>query len=110
MLDWLDGEVAERDRRAAAKCRARLRMLHTDGRDLRRPIADYLRDGIYELRLAFGSVNYRLLYFFADKKVAVVSHGLAKEARVPPAEIDLALRRRAIFESDPERHSHYEKD
>ena len=105
---WLENEVARTDRRAAAKLRARLNMLRTDGRDLRRPIADYLRDGIYEVRAQFGSVNYRLLYFFFGDAVAVVSSGLTKEAKMPDREIDLAVRRKALFESDPERHTYEE--
>lgn len=60
----MDDVVAKRDRRAVAKLRARIKMLQSDGRDLRRPIADTLRDGIYELRAEFGGINYRLLYFF----------------------------------------------
>jgi hypothetical protein len=27
-------------------------------------VADYLRDGIYELRPTFGGIHYRILYFF----------------------------------------------
>jgi hypothetical protein len=39
--------------------------------ELRRPEADYLQDGIYELRVGFQHVNYRMLYFFY-KNIAVV--------------------------------------
>lgn len=103
---WLNNEVAKRDRRALAKLRARIHMLRTDGRDLRRPIADILRDGIYELRAQFGGVNYRLLYFFAGGTAAIVSHGITKESRVPEHEIELATRRKALWESDPERYTY----
>jgi len=101
---WMDNVVAKRDRRAVAKLRARIRMLRSDGRSLRRPVADTLRDGIYELRAEFGGVNYRLLYFFIGSMAAVVSHGLTKEAKVPAHEIDLAVQRKALCESDPERY------
>lgn len=63
-----------------------------------------MRDGIYELRTQFGGVNYRLLYFFIGNMAAVVSHGLTKEAKVPPADIDVAVRRKALVESDAERY------
>ena len=33
-----------------------------------------------------------MLYFF-DARVAVISHGITKEGRVPPREIDLAVER-----------------
>ncbi len=83
-------------------------MLAELGRDLRRPRADYLRDGIYELRTQFGGLNYRVLYFFHNDCIAVVSHGLTKEAEVPTREINLAIRRKAVFESDPEKYRHEE--
>ena len=55
------------------------------GHEIRRPEADLLRDGIYELRIGLQGINYRVLYFFHGKEAAVVSHGLTKERRVPPA-------------------------
>jgi phage-related protein len=70
--------------KALDKCRVKLERLRDLGHELRRPEADYLRDGIYELRVRVGSVNYRMLYFFHENMAAVVSHGLTKEKRVPP--------------------------
>lgn len=110
VLDWLDGEVARRNRRAAAKCRAWLNLLKSNGRDLRRPIADYLRDDIYELRIQLNNINYRLLYFFSGNTVAVVSHGIVKESKVPDKEIELARERKVLFESDPEEYSYEEEN
>lgn len=43
------------------------------GHELRRPEADFLRDGIYELRVSLQGQQYRMLYFFHGKVVAVVS-------------------------------------
>ena len=60
--DWLL-ELKRRNRRAFAKCVVRIRRLAELGHELRRPEADLLRDGIYELRAREGRVNYRLLYF-----------------------------------------------
>jgi hypothetical protein len=48
-------------------------MLEQQGHELRRPIADFLRDGIYELRPSVQGVNYRILYFFSGRNVVVVS-------------------------------------
>lgn len=105
---WLDTHVARRDRRAAMKCTVRLELLRDHGSDLRRPYADYLRDGIYELRLEFGGVNYRILYFFHRAEAVVVTHGLTKEAKVSAGEVDLAVRRKGLFESNPGRHTYEE--
>lgn len=74
------------------------------GHELRRPEADLLRGGIYELRVRLGTVNYRMLYFFHGRLAAVVSHGLTKEKVVPPAEIDEAIGRKIRFEAAPEKH------
>ena len=76
------------------------------GHELRRPEADYLRDDIYELRIAYRSVQYRLLYFFYRRNTAVISHGIVKGQRVPPAEIDLAVQRKRAFEQNPGQHTY----
>ena len=102
--------VGKRDRRIVAKCWARLDILAECGNKLRRPVADYLRDGVYELRLEYVGVNYRILYFFSGSECVVASHGLTKESRVPDREIDLAIRRKQRFESDPERFSYERED
>jgi len=78
------------------------------GHELRRPIADFLRDGIYELRVRHGRVNYRLLYFFHGNVAAVLSHGLTKEKRVPPREIEKAIERKRKFEQNPQQHTQEE--
>jgi hypothetical protein len=78
------------------------------GHELRRPEADYLRDGIYELRVGLQGTNYRMLYFFHGRVAAVLAHGLVKEREVPPREIEEAIRRKWKFESTPERHTYKE--
>ena len=65
------------------------------GHELRRPEADFLRDGIYELRVSLRAVQHRVLYFFHGAMAAVVSDGLVKE-RVPPKEIDRAVRGESV--------------
>lgn len=106
---WLDEFVAKRNRKALIKCRGRLNYLAAQGRDARRPYADYLRDGIYELRAECGNVNYRLPYFFSGNAAVVIAHGLTKENKVPDKDIDLAIARKKAFESNPEGHSYYEE-
>ena len=102
LRDWLDGLP----RKATDKCLVRLERLEELGHELRRPEADLLRDGIYELRTKHQRVNYRMLYFFHGQEAVVVSHGFSKQqAQVPPREIDLALRRKAEFEKNPEAHT-----
>jgi len=105
LVVWLDG-LPEK---AGFKCLARLRLLASEGHRLRRPAADYLRDGIYELRVRVGNVQYRILYFFHGHFSVVVSHGFTKhEAAVPPVEIEQALRRKQAFEADPAGHTYPE--
>ena len=106
---WLDEIVVKRDRRIAAKLELRIEMLRNEGRNLRRPISDYLRDGIYELRAKLGAVNYRLLYFF-EGSCAVISDGCTKEARIPTREIEIAIGNKQLFKTDPEKYTFKEKD
>ena len=61
------------------KCYLRLERLREMGHEMRRPEGDYLRNGIYELRVGLRGVHYRILYFFHETAAAVVSHGLVKE-------------------------------
>ena len=103
--DWF-GRLPDK---AQVQCRARLGLLADQGHELRRPAADYLRDGIYELRAKAGRVQYRMLYFFHGRAAVVISHGIIKsEAGVPPIEIDRARRRKQTFEADPRRHIYKE--
>ena len=103
VLDWLR-ELRRQDCRAYAKCQVRIRRLGDEGHALRRPEADYLRDGIHELRIRHGHVNYRILYFFYGQNVVILAHGLTKEWQVPDAEIERAIHRKRDFESNPKDH------
>ena len=104
-LDWFDRLPTQ----AKVQCRARLQLLADQGHLLRRPAADYLRDGIYELRAKAERVQYRMLYFFHGRAAVVISHGITKqEAAVPPIEIERARRRKQAFEADPRRHAYKE--
>ena len=105
VLDWLDRLSAK----ARAKSLVRIERLKELGHQLRRPEADYLGDGIYELRISLAGIHHRILYFFAGHAVAVLSHGLVKERAVPPKEIELAVRRKSQFEANPEDHTYGEE-
>lgn len=91
---------------AAAACYDRIESLVALGHELRRPLADALRDGIRELRARHLNTHYRVLYFFHGKGVAVLAHLVShKKGAVDPADIDRALRRKARFEADPASHT-----
>jgi len=109
VLDWLR-QLRHQNRRAYAKCLVRIQRLVDEGHALRRPEADYLRDGIHELRIRDGHVNYRILYFFHGQNVVILAHGLTKEDQVPEAEIDRAIRRKRSFEASPQDHIWEETD
>lgn len=103
VINWLD----QQDRKVQDKCLVKIERLQELGYDLRRPEADLLRDGVYELRVRHGNVNYRLLYFFHEGR-AVLSHGLTKEDTVPNRQIDLAVANKARYVRDPIRHTYTE--
>ena len=107
VLDWLQ-DLQEENVKAWANCRAKIVLLSQFGHELRRPAADFLRDGIYELRAKQGQVQYRILYFFHGRNVAVLSHSLTKEDSIPAVEIELSLKRKRLFEQDPEKHTYGE--
>lgn len=104
VLAWLDTLPAK----AQDKCVVRIERLRELGHELRRPEADLLRDGIYELRVGLQGRNYRLLYFFHGKTVAVLAHGIVKEREVPPREIAVAIERKRRFGQNPDAHTYRE--
>ena len=102
VIDWLDTIPGK----AVDKCIVKIERLEEKGHELRRPEADFLRDGIYELRTRYQNVQYRILYFFHGNKAVVLSHGITKQrAEVGDKEIQAAINRKAAFESAPARHT-----
>jgi phage-related protein len=108
VLDWLS-ELRRGDQRAYASCVAAIERLSEFGHELRRPLADFLLDGIYELRIRKGRVNYRILYFFHGRNLAILGHAVTKEDKVPKTDIERAIRRKKAFEADPTRHTYSEE-
>lgn len=107
IVDWLR-ELKKTNRKGFARCVGRISQLESTGYELRRPSADYLRDGIYELRAKHVKVQYRILYFFYGQNVAIVSHGIIKEqSAVPDIEIEQAIKRKKNFVENPEAHTYH---
>ncbi len=105
IVEWLR-DVRKKDPKGFLNCLARVNQLEMYGHELRRPAADYLRDGIYELRAKHRKVQYRLLYFFHGPNVAVIDHGIIKEqSAVPEIDIERALERKKKFEDNPVEHT-----
>lgn len=102
--DWLQG-LRFTNHRALAKCNTRLRQLAELGFEIRRPQADYLREGIYELRIRSGHEQLRILYFFHGRNVVVLAHALGKEERLSEPDLHRALIRKRAHEADPEAHT-----
>jgi phage-related protein len=105
VVNWLR-ELLRTNERAWSNCRARIELLAQSGHELRRPAADYLRDGIYELRAKQGHVQYRLLYFFHGRQVAILAHSLTKEDKIPDVDIERAIKRKKLFEANPKEHTY----
>lgn len=109
VLEWLK-ILLKHDRKGYANCVARIQQLASTGYELRRPVADYLRDGIYELRAKHLRVQYRILYFFSGQNVAILAHAITKdEDRVPDTEIERAIQQKAEFEANPAVHTYVEE-
>ena len=86
-----------------AKVAKWLGMLEREGPNLPRPYADVIRGKIRELRVSFGGMHHRFLYFFDEKRI-VVTHGFVKKSSaVPEEEILRALRSMTDFNQRIER-------
>ncbi len=65
--------------------------LRKQGHNLRRPLADYLGNGIYELR----PKDNRIFYFFFLKDSAVLVHAIKKKTdKIPKQDFKLCLKRK----------------
>ena len=76
------------------KAAAWIGLLQEKGPNLQRPYADLLDEPIRELRVSFGRLEIRLLYFIHGKSI-VLTHGFVKKTqKTPREEIDMAKRYR----------------
>jgi phage-related protein len=108
VLQWLQ-ELQARNARAYAKCVAAIQELAARGHELRRPLAENLGGGLYELRVRVGRENHRILYFFHGRNVTILAHALTKEDVIARSDMDRAARRRALFQANPARHAYEEQ-
>lgn len=99
-LDWLLEQSAD----AQKRCGAALLLLARQGHEARRPLAENLGGGLYEMRAHVGRVQYRFLYFFHGQTAVVLTLGFTKEGKIPPMEIKRAQAMREVFEKDPANH------
>ncbi|WP_207554312.1 MULTISPECIES: type II toxin-antitoxin system RelE/ParE family toxin [Moorena] len=110
VLEWLT-QLLQSDRKGYANCVARIKLLAASGYELRRPVADYLRSGIYELRAKHRRVQYRILYFFYGQNVTILAHAITKEqAAVPDIDIERAILRKGLFEENAHVHTYVEEE
>ena len=100
VFDWMQTLPDD----ALDKITGRLKLLAAEGNRLRRPYADYIGNGIYELRARTGNVQYRILYFFHGTEVIVLSSGFTKERRIPKTELTRTKTRKDKFELNPQKH------
>lgn len=62
------------------------------------PYSEQLEDGIFELRIKFGSNITRILYFFFVGKNIILTNGFMKKTqKTPPNEIAKAKQYRKIY-------------
>lgn len=99
-LDW----ILEQSQAAQVRCLAAIDLLAEQGHEARRPLAENLGEGLYELRVHVGRVQYRFLYFFFGQTAVVLTHGFTKERKIPKGELKRAQALRAEFEQDPANH------
>jgi phage-related protein len=82
--------------REQAKVYAYIRELKKQGNSLRRPMADYLEDGIYELR----PKDNRIFYFFYLRDRAMLVHAIKKHVKkVPENDLRLCIKRKIEIEA-----------
>ena len=69
LVKWLEKQT----RKVQDKCIIMIDMLAAEGYELRRPYADYLDKGIYELRPIVKRVQYRILYCFVGENIVLLT-------------------------------------
>jgi len=106
LIEWLK----KQSQKVQDKCTAMIELLAASGHELRRPYADYIDKGIYELRPTVKRVHYRILYCFVGKNIVLFTHGLVKTDKIPRGEIKRAIEYRDKFIQDPSLRSYEMKD
>jgi len=87
--------ISELTEKEGAKVSAYIKILKEFGHNVRRPIADYLGEGIYELR---PQAN-RIFYFYFMKDSVVLLHMIRKRTdKIPPNDLKLCIKRKSEAE------------
>lgn len=87
------GSLAKKEQ---AKICAYINELKKQGNNLRRPMAGYLKKGIYELR----SKNNRIFYFFYLKNNAVLIHAIKKNTqKISEKDLKICIERKSKIEN-----------
>ncbi|MBN1983023.1 MAG: type II toxin-antitoxin system RelE/ParE family toxin [Chitinivibrionales bacterium] len=90
--------LESRTDREKAKLFNWIALLEREGPQLPRPYADFLEDGIHELRIKLSGDQVRVLYFFCYHDFIVLTHCFTKHtAKVPVTEIETAKKCRMDF-------------
>lgn len=72
--------------------------LEEHGNNIRPPYAAFLQDGIFELRVKFSSDIVRILFFFSENRIIVLTNSFVKkETKTPKEEIIRAINRRKDY-------------
>ena len=69
-----------------------IEMLERHGPDLPRPYADIIKGKIRELRIGFGTNEYRFLYFFYSKRIIITNGFIKKTDKVAVEDVEMADR------------------
>ncbi len=94
----IGGFIDSCNKRQQAKVLSLLAHLEERGPHLPRPYADFLEDGIHELRIKLSGQQTRILYFFCYKDFIVLTHAFIKTTkRAPQSEIQIAKNYREDF-------------
>ena len=102
IVEWLKGLPKEHRRR----CQKAIERLMASGRDLRHPHAHRITAEIYELRTRYGTIRYRIFYFWYDGDVAVLTDGISKKtSAVSQRDVQRSLNRKRQFEQNPTLHT-----
>lgn len=99
--EWLEDQAVP----LRAKCLARITLLGEKGCELDMPIVKTLEPGLFSLRIKHDRNNYRILFSFSGKNVAVLLHGLYKTDVIPERDIKTAKTRRELVKQNPSKYT-----
>lgn len=94
------------DKKMRAKAIKEILLLKDLGILIREPYSKHIKDGVFELRIKFGSNVSRIFYFFFVWDKIVLTNGFIKKSqKTPQEEITKALK----YKLDYERRNSYDK-